>query len=450
MNRPKMRRPKAIILSPFLALKGIIPFLFLFCQVTRGQTPLAKPVFDFQGRYLVAVSDADMVASAYLDGQLGEVAGQDALSLIRLDKPVHELKVVALAASNSVTGPPSSVTVSPDGRYAVVIETRGPRPTRKPNSLLSDLPPGKMITVVDLVNPDQPKITQQMAGAEHPLSVTFNPEGSLVVLTYSPKSSSRPLVFYQFAQGKLSNPFEPLIPDHQKGDVLNGAVFQPQGNVLVLLNATQSILSFFKVTQNSSGISLTSWGNPVLVDKEPFKAFFTPNGRFLMVNAMYPGSVRGSVTAIGIALENTPEGSPVHQIVSRVLAGVLPEGLTMSPDAQWLVTTNLEQSTQPLNNPKQGFFSSLTLIHLNPATGLLTRIKDFAFEGILPEAVVFDNTSKFIAVATFDHYDEKNKGGSIDFWRLTSDYFDPTRVELVKTNYFLPVTRGVHSMVIVR
>lgn len=446
-----MSRHKEIMLRRLLSIKSIlIAFLFIFSNVALGQTVLSKPVFDFKGRYLVAVSDADMVASAYLDGHLGAIEGKDALSIIRLDKPVNELKVVAIEASNSVTGPPSSVTVSPDGRYAIVIESRGQRPANKPKGLMSHLPPGKKLTVIDLFNPDQPKISQQMDGAEHPLSVTFTPDGSLVAITYLPKSTSRPLVFYQFAGGKLSNPAMPDIPDYNNGDQLNGAIFHPKENVLVLLNATKSILSFFKMMRSDSGISLTKWGNPVLVDKEPFKAYFTPNGRFLVVNAMYPGSVRGSVTSIGIAIKDSGDSSPIHQIVSRVLAGVLPEGLAISPDGQWIVTTNLEQSMQPFDNPKQGFFSSLTLIRLNPETGLLDRINDFAFDGILPESAVFDNTGRFIAVATFDHYDVKKKGGSIDFWRLTSDYFDPTRVELVKTDYSISVTRGVHSMVIVR
>ena len=65
----------------------------------------------------------------------------------------------------------------------------------------------------------------------------------------------------------------------------------------------------------------------------------------------------------------------------------------------------------------------------------IQRIGDLAFDGILPEPAVLNNTSRLIAVATFDHYDEKRKGGSIDFRRLTGDYFDLTRIELVKTDY---------------
>lgn len=422
-----------------------------FLNTAFGQPNPLKPVFDFKGRYIVAVSDADMVASAYLNNQLGEPQGKDALSLIKLDKPVNQLKAIAIEVSNSVMGPPSSVAVSPDGRYAIVIETRGQRPTGKDDPLLSDLPVGKTITVVNLTEPDQPKITQQFKGVEGPLSVTFNIEGSLVAITYAPKDTSQhPLVIYQFSNGILTKPSMPDIPGYTKGNVLNGAVFHPVNNTLVLLNATKSLLCFFSLLQAGNDITLTKWGNFVQVDEVPFKACFTPSGRFLVVNSMYPGSVRGSVTSIGLATGNSNEKTPVHQIVSRVLAGVLPEGLTMSPDAHWIVTTNLEQSTQPFEKPEQGFFSSLTLIRLSAETGLLERVGDFTFNGILPESVVFDNTSQYIAVATFDHYDVNRRGGSIDFWRLTKDYFDATRILLVKTDYSVPVTRGIHSMVIVR
>ena len=439
----------AILHLPFFLFLSIVIAGSSFNK-TLGQTNFAKPVFDFAGRYIVAVSDADMVASAYLDGYLGERAGKDALSVISLNKPVNKLKAVGIEVSNSVTGPPSSVSVSPDGRYAIVVESRGQRLTEKEHPLLRDLPVGRMITVVNLSDADHPAIIQQLNGAEHPVSVNFNTDGSLVAITYAPKDTSqRPLAIYQFIKGKLINLRLPFIPGYTNGDVLNGAVFNPTNNTLVLLNATRSLLCFFKIIFSGNDITLTQWGNFVLVDKEPFKACFTPNGRFLIVNAMYTGSVRGSVTTVSTAINNSNDTTVTHQIVSRVLTGVLPEGLAMSPDAHWVVTTNLEQSTQPFKKPEQGFFSSLTLIRLNPETGSLERVGDFAFDGILPESAVFDNTSRYIAVATFDHYDAK-KSGSIDFWRLTNDYFDPTRIELVKTDYSVPVTRGVHSMVIVR
>ncbi len=435
--------PIKILASSFL--------FFSVLQIAIGQTTHSRPVFNFKGQYIVTVSDADMVASAYLDGYLGEQEGKDALSVISLDKPVNKLKAVSVEVSNSVTGPPSSVAVAPDGRHTIVIETRGQRPIGKDKPLLSDLPVGKTITVLNLSDPDHPQITQKFNGEEHPLSVTFNRDGTLVAITYAPKDTIQsPLAIYRFTNGKLVKLNLSSIPGYSNGDVVNEAVFHPDNDKLVLLNATKSLLCFYSLVESADEVKLSKWGNFVLVDKEPFKACFTPNGRFLIVNAMYSASVRGSVTSIGIAAQNPNGATPTHQIVSRILTGVLPEGLAISPDANWIVTTNLEQSTQPFDKLEQGFFSSLTLIRLNAETGLLERIGDFAFDGILPESAVFDNTGQFLAVATFDHYDADRKGGSIDFWRLTSDYFDPTRIALVKTDYSVPVTRGIHSMVIVR
>lgn len=133
--------------------------------------------------------------------------------MIRLDKPVRDLKAVEIGVSNSVTGPPSVVAVSPNGRYAVVVETRGQRPPGKANPKLSDLPPGKAITVVDHSNPDQPKLVQRIEGPERAQSAAFNADGSLVVVVAQPPNASQaPLTLYRFANGKLDEPTTPDLP----------------------------------------------------------------------------------------------------------------------------------------------------------------------------------------------------------------------------------------------
>ncbi|RSL43747.1 hypothetical protein CEP54_014951 [Fusarium duplospermum] len=124
----------------------------------------------------------------------------------------------------------------------------------------------------------------------------------------------------------------------------------------------------------------------------------------------------------------------------------MPEGLAISPDGQWAVTANLERSTPALDSPDQGFFSSLSLLRLDLKTGSLSTVGTYAFDEILPEGVVFDSSSRFVAVTTFDQYDGKSPGGSVDFWRISGDHADVNRVEFVETSYSIPVTRGVHSI----
>ena len=74
----------------------------------------------------------------------------------------------------------------------------------------------------------------------------------------------------------------------------------------------------------------------------------------------------------------------------------------------------------------------------------------FNYDGILPEAAVFDNSSTYLAVANYDHFDDRRAGSSIDFWRIQPDPLNPKNVQLVKTEHSVPVARGAHSMVIAR
>ena len=227
--------------------------------------------------------------------------------------------------------------------------------------------------------------------------------------------------------------------------------FHPRKNLLALLNFSQKKLSFVQVSSEGAGLRLSPWGNSVKVDKGPFLVRFSPDGRYALANGSdVAGSPRGSVLSVKLDAQRAPDGSPRHVLVARAATGVIPEGLAISPDGRWVVTTNLERSWTPFNDARQGFFSSLTLLRFDAKTGLLDRVGDFAFDGVLPETVVFDNSSRFLAVTQFDFFDPKRTGGAITFWRIAGDYAEPKRTELVKMDTSIPVARGAHSMVIVR
>lgn len=142
--------------------------------------------------------------------------------------------------------------------------------------------------------------------------------------------------------------------------------------------------------------------------------------------------------------------APPFSRYGKKVASAQPEGLAISPDEHWVATTNLEHSTYALDDPRQGFFASVSLLRFDVQTGLLSRVGDFPFNGRLPESAAFDNSSRFLAVTCFAHYDPALPGGAIDFWRIAGDVDDPTRAELVKIDYSVPVARGPQSMVIAR
>ena len=230
-----------------------------------------------------------MVASAYSDGKLGPAQGTDALSVIRLGRPPAELRAVATDVSNSVTAPPASVAVTPDDCYAIVAELRGARPAGKTHPTMSDLPDGRGLFVIDLADPDHPKVVQRLAGGERANSVSINAAGSLVAVAFRPRAASQsPLTVYEFSEGRLSAPATPAIPDWTIGDDLLGAEFHPKENSLALLNGTQPALSFVRVA-TAGGLSLVGLGNAVGIGKGPYLAKFTPDGRHVVVNATFTG-----------------------------------------------------------------------------------------------------------------------------------------------------------------
>ncbi len=327
------------------------------------------------------------------------------------------------------------------------------RPEKQPDAKFTDLPTGRIITVVDLAAPDHPRVVQKTNLFDEPLSVTINADGTLVAVVFkkTPGRTQPLLAFYHFQEGKLSAPMVAEIPNADGSDALVSAEFHPRENILGLVYGEHPRLSLVRVEATDQAVTLSAWGKPVDLDIGPFLVRFTPDGRFALVNAMLLDTeVRGTVSSIRLGQPPPDGGPPHHVLISRVDAGVFPEGLAISPDEHWVATTNLERSTPPLDDQAQGFFASVSLLRLDPRTGTLERVGDFPFDGRLPEAAVFDNTSRFLAVTCFSRFDPAQTGGTIDFWRLSGDLVDPRRVELVKLDFSVPVARGPQSMVIAR
>ncbi|KAH0421091.1 hypothetical protein CcaCcLH18_13631 [Colletotrichum camelliae] len=310
---------------------------------------------------------------------------------------------------------------------------------------MSELPSSRKITVIDLIDLDRPVVVDTVEGFLQPSTVSGNAAGDLVAVTHTLSGSGvdKPVALYRFEQGKLSLLSTPAIPDWPFGNLLMDAAFHPELDILALTDYSQPRLTLVKVIQQGSEIKLERWGNSVKLETAPYTAKFTSDGRHVLSNAMYVGpdieAPRGTVSSIRLDASQDENGNPQHSIVSRSEVGVMPERLAVSPDGLWAVTANLERSTPSLDSPSQGFFSSLSLLRVDPVNGTLSTVGTYTFDGILPEGVVFDSSSRYVASTTFDQYDGRIPGGSIDIWRISGDHADPTRVELVKTSVSVPV-----------
>ena len=407
----------------------------------------------FSGRMLVVASDGDMQASAYQGDVLGPTM-PDTLSIIPLDTPVRHWSAAAIPVTNSVIGPPSALALTPDGCHVIIAETKGQAPAGRPEAKIADLPPGRTITVVNIADPRRPRVVERLAGAPNPISVTVSPDNRLVVIAYDTKgTATAPLVVYRLDGDQLTAPETPAIPGFNPGDVLKNATFDPKSGLLGVVFAKQPRFSLMRLSAETGPLTLRAVGNQVPLATSPFMVRFTPDGRFALVNDIDPpqGSddVRGTVTSIAIA-EPYGRGRIRNRVVSVARAGLLPEGMAISPDGRLLATSNLERTAYSASDPRHGSFASTTLMRLNHLTGALTPVATYPFAGVIPEALVFDNASRYLAVVSYDHPVVARGKGSIDVWRGARGARDPGRLKLLPTGLTLPIARGAQSMVIVR
>jgi DNA-binding beta-propeller fold protein YncE len=407
---------------------------------------------DFKGRALVSIADADMLASAYVDGQLGPAEGRDTLSVIPLGAPARHLRAFEVEVSNSVAGPPSAVATTPDGRFAFVVETFRPRPDG--GTTFKDLKPGSKLTVVDLRTLAAPRVVQTLDIGTRPLSVSVSPDGRALAVALHP-ADGRQLALISFRDGRLGAPVYVGMPGVPKELEAPHVEWHPSGPFLAVTVLGRNEVVFYRVEDEDSRVA--PWGKPVQVGKYPMMGRFTPDGRFFLNVNLYWGedvagfwitAPRGDVSVI--AFDAQPAGAqPQHSLVSRAPTGVSPEGIAISPDGRFVVTTNLERSYLPYTDPRITWYSSLTLLSLDSTTGAIVSHGESYYEGILPEAAAFDASSQYVAAVSFDHFEAARPGGSIDFWRIARDVTN-NGPKLVKTTHSVPVTRGPHSMVLVR
>ncbi|MEM1137755.1 MAG: hypothetical protein AAGI07_18090 [Bacteroidota bacterium] len=436
----------------------IIGFITIFQLNAKAQQ--LSPKWDFQGKYLIAISDADMLPSAYENGKLGPLNGADQLAVVPLNTAPQNYKAFTAEVSNSVAGPPSVVDVTPDGNYAFVIETFSPRPGKSDQETFADFKLGNKLTIIDLTNPEAPKNIETIEIPDRPLSVNINKDGSLLAISYHPQGggTKQPISIHKIVSGKVTKNYFPKISGWSLTDELIDVVWHPQQNIIALINSTKATVSFMEFSENDDDIALKVWGNTVSVGKQTFIGRFTEDGKHFLVNNLYWGSDVANTwteaprgTIVNITLNHfEANGQPVHSLTSQVMVGASPEGFAVSPDGKYVAVVNMERSWLPYDDKRQTWFSSISLIKRNPETGAMTHVSTTPYYAILPEMAVFDATSKYLAVVSSDQYDHTLKGGALDFFQIVKDPLDTNRETLVQTRYTIPLQHGAHDLILVK
>ncbi|MEL6279088.1 MAG: hypothetical protein AAFR28_09435 [Pseudomonadota bacterium] len=424
-------------------------YAFVLAAAIAAPVAAETPYAAFEGSKLVAISDGDMLASAYVTFQLGPQEDRDTLSVLTFSPDLSELNLASVEVSNSVAGSPTAVAVTPDGRFAVVSESFGPRP--EGGEGFRDLPIGSLLTLVDISDERAPQVVEQLEVGTRPEGLSLSPDGSMVAIAMHPRDG-RGIAFVPLENGRFGEPSFALAPGVEPEHRLSHVEWHPSGDFIAINDVNRAMVRFARVNRTDDGVELEAWGNPVLTSKYPFMGRFTPDGSHYLTGNLYWGgdvvgiwteAPEGDITSIRFASEAIDD-EVKHFLVGRAPTGVSPEGLAISPDGQWVVTTNLEVSYAPADDPRHTPYASLTLVRIAPETGRLATMGTFAFDGVLPEAAAWDASSRHIAVVNYDHLDPNRPGGSIDFWKLV----DGDAPRLVKMRQSIDTPHGPHSIVL--
>lgn len=412
----------------------------------------------FSGQKLLVASDADMVATAYADGVLDRVPGvEDTLSVIDLPLLDDNYTLNQVQVSNSVMSWPQIVATSPDGSKAYVVEARSSPPENiEAYDDIEDMPPGSLLTVVDL-SQTEPTVTETLSIGRNPEHVAINPEGSLLAIDVDEVGRELLLVRLD-PDGNIGEQrhFAVTNSTGQPAQV-NSVSWHPSGRFLAL-NLDNRSVAFYEVSFSQSGsLTLNPYGNPIEVGNWLSAGKFTSDGHFYLIPDLkwrtwnnirqlnYLMNPKGEIISIQFDGTTTPVIQP--EIVSRAEVGLGPEGFAISPDDSLIVAVNMRRTYLPNLLPawRGKSHSSLSLLILDSDSGELVTVDEYGFEGLLPEDAVFDASGQSLAVLIYNYREDSPRTSAIEFWHVITG----AEPALERTGFKVEVTRGPHSTALI-
>lgn len=405
---------------------------------------------DFVGNFL-AVSDADMAATAYADGKLEPFEGAvDQITLFRDGQPVATAN-----APNSVISWPQIIDVTDNGRRAYVIETRGSLGTdvEAVENAYTDFPEGRSLRAYSIEAGNLEQIGMIDDVGRNPQSVEVSSNGAfLLVGTESDGAELAIVPLSEAGEPGAPRVFD-LDPPYKSDDAeprIRTLHLSPDGTTIAA-NVGNARVQFYSLATGTDGLpeAVEALGPPIEFGVALAVGRWTPDGRFFLITDVnsYDSTIAMLTQRGGqVHVVKPPMGDTSARLVASSRVGRFAEGLELSDDGALVASIAMERTYLP-----ELFFLEawprrrtylLTLLSLDAETGALTELDRIRAAGVLPEDVIFDATGRNLAVAVF----HRRKGadrerGFIDFFSITESG------ELQAQGRTQAVMRGPHDLV---
>jgi DNA-binding beta-propeller fold protein YncE len=300
----------------------------------------------------------------------------------------------------SFQGPPESIVITPDHRWAFVPAANG-RSASAPPTLV----PIDVLSIIDLAGAT-PRLAQTLHLGMAATSAALSPDGGTLVVTHADDDRATIL--------RVSDGHAEVVGrmTFDKGSRPLAAVFLPDGRSLAITFA------------GSNRIGLFAWHGTTITPRPylEISAGVYPASFAVCGNSGYAvvgnyGKVSGDADTVSlIDLRATPA-----RVIDTVSVGPSPEGVDCSADGRHVVTANQNMSTVAPDDPRYSPRSEMVLLAIRDRKLVVT---DRAAIGAWAQGAAFVGDDIVAG--------ESIEDGRLHLFRLTGDKFvrlDPVRFE---------------------
>lgn len=298
----------------------------------------------------------------------------DTISILDLGGRAPRL-IAELAVPHSVVGPPTSVAITPDERFAIVTSA-----VRIDEANPARTIPDNRVSLVDL-RATPPRVVQTVEAGAGPSGVSINRAGNLVLVANRNAGS---VSVFRFAGGQLAPVSTVTVGPANSGP--SHVQFTPDGRrALVTRDGdTDSRVSILAI----EGETVTKIERDLTVGVRPYGMGITPNGQWAVVANIG----RGSGDADTVSLIDIRRDT--YLTADTISVGPTPEGIQVSPDNRHVAVTIHNGSARPPGHP---LFGVAQLVILRIENGRLRRIAQ-APVGAWAQGVAFSRDGRTIVV----------------------------------------------------
>lgn len=353
--------------------RPIIAFLTALCCATMGFIASQSTALAAAHQWVLSANEAKLDLSS---GVSRVVASEGNDSLTLLDFAQFPPSVVHLPhVSNTVLGPPSNVSITPDGHWALVSDSIRLDPAN-PGKWL----PNRFIHVLDLSKSPPQRVGQGEAG-DQPSGLAIAPNGRLVLVANRAGGSVSVL---RLTGGHLERLNEIILA--LPADEVSDVTISADGRRAFVSVRLRGYLRELLI----DGENVTATERKFSAYGRPYRIQLTPDGALALTAG--EGFGNGSDTD---ALSIIDLSSAAPHTAGYVLLGRAPETIELSPDGRWLAAVLMNGSNLP---PGDSFHTDHGQIVLLERSGKTFKKRQIVDVGAIPEGAIFTPDGKHLVV----------------------------------------------------